>query len=126
MCKKYDLCVRAAFILSFVPFLRYQDSIIPYTNFARLCLQYVSHAHYVCDKRGVVDVRVEAAVGGSYTGVFPMGLISSLTPAPHEDPALRLYRRDTSLPWKVYIQYNHYSYLLTLNKNCGIVLKCFD
>ncbi|KAK4325048.1 hypothetical protein Pmani_004358 [Petrolisthes manimaculis] len=66
--------------------------------------QYMSHAHYVCDKRGMIDVRVAAAVGGSYTGVFPMGLIASLTPAPHENTALRLYRRDTSLPWKIYVR----------------------
>lgn len=68
-------------------------------------------------------MRVEAALGGSYTGIFPMGLLASLKPAPHESPSLRLYRRDTSLPWKVY---NYYSYLLTLHYICDIKVFRFN
>ncbi|KAG0721398.1 Acyl-coenzyme A thioesterase 5 [Chionoecetes opilio] len=64
-------------------------------------LQFVSHAHYRTDHCGGVDVRTAAAVGGSYTGVFPSGLLTTLAPAPHQFPFLRLYRRDPHLPWKV-------------------------
>ncbi|KAG0726429.1 Acyl-coenzyme A thioesterase 5 [Chionoecetes opilio] len=67
-------------------------------------LQFVSHAHYRTDDRGSVDVRTAAAVGGSYTGVFSSGLLTTLAPAPHEFPFLRLYRRDPHLPWKVTVR----------------------
>ncbi|XP_069942220.1 peroxisomal succinyl-coenzyme A thioesterase-like [Cherax quadricarinatus] len=62
--------------------------------------QFCSHAHYVSDARGCVEVGEAASVGGSYTGVFPAGLLSTLAPAPHHDPFLRLYRRNTRIPWK--------------------------
>nr|XP_045592604.1 acyl-coenzyme A thioesterase 5-like isoform X2 [Procambarus clarkii] len=63
--------------------------------------QFCSHAYYTSDAKGGVDVGVAASVGGAYTGVFPEGLLSTLAPAPHEHPALRLYRRHTHTPWKV-------------------------
>ncbi|XP_045592603.2 LOW QUALITY PROTEIN: acyl-coenzyme A thioesterase 1 [Procambarus clarkii] len=63
--------------------------------------QFVSNAHYVSDALGVVDTGVAEAVSGSYTGVFPAGLLTSLAPAPHEFPLLRLYRRIPHHPWKV-------------------------
>ncbi|XP_050717952.1 acyl-coenzyme A thioesterase 1-like [Eriocheir sinensis] len=66
-----------------------------------LPLQFCSCAHYITDETGGVDVRQAVAVGGSYTGVFPAGLLTTLAPAPHEVPFIRLYRRNTSLPWKI-------------------------
>lgn len=66
--------------------------------------QFVSHAHYRTDEHGNLDVQRAAAVGGSYTGVFPMGLLTTLAPAPHEFPFLRLYSRDPRTPWKVTVR----------------------
>ncbi|XP_050717951.1 acyl-coenzyme A thioesterase 1-like isoform X2 [Eriocheir sinensis] len=63
--------------------------------------EFCSCAHYVTDETGDVDVRRGAAVGGSYTGVFPAGLLTTLAPASHEAPFIRLYRRNSSLPWKI-------------------------
>ena len=73
-----------------------------------LCLQFCSCAHYVTDGTGNVDVRTAESVGGSYKGVFPAGLLTTLRPAPHELQSHRLYRRNTSLPWKVSASYPLY------------------
>lgn len=77
----------------------------PYTLAAALTdengKEFVSHAHYVSNERGVVDVSVATAAGESYSGVFAMGLLASLSPAPHVDPSARLYRRNTRLPCKI-------------------------
>lgn len=66
--------------------------------------QFCSHAHYVTDAEGKVDASVAEAVGGSYNGVFPAGLLTTLSPAPHELQTLRLYRRNPELPWKISIR----------------------
>lgn len=63
--------------------------------------QFCSCAHYVTNGIGGVDVQRAVSVGGSYEGVFPAGLLTTLVPAPDELQSLRLYRRDTSLPWRV-------------------------
>ena len=36
-----------------------------------------SHAHYIADKHGGVDVYRDLSLGGSYSGVEPMGLLWS-------------------------------------------------
>ncbi|KAJ7380863.1 acyl-coenzyme A thioesterase [Desmophyllum pertusum] len=41
-----------------------------------------SHAHYIADKDGEVDVCRDSSLGGSYSGVSPMGLLWSMKPAP--------------------------------------------
>ncbi|XP_042862615.1 acyl-coenzyme A thioesterase 1-like isoform X1 [Penaeus japonicus] len=66
--------------------------------------QFCSHAHYISDAEGDVDVTLAPSVGGSYKGVFPAGLLTTLAPAPHEFPLLRLYRRDPQLPWKITVK----------------------
>ncbi|XP_063612472.1 acyl-coenzyme A thioesterase 2, mitochondrial-like [Penaeus indicus] len=66
--------------------------------------QFCSHAHYISDADGDVNAGVAASVGGSYKGVFPAGLLTTLAPAPHEFPMLRLYRRDPQLPWKITVK----------------------
>ncbi|XP_069806576.1 acyl-coenzyme A thioesterase 1-like [Dendropsophus ebraccatus] len=52
-----------------------------------------SCAHYAADSCGTVDVQRDAAVGGDYTGVLPMGLLWSLSPSVMEKPYQRLRKR---------------------------------
>ena len=41
-----------------------------------------SHAQYIADRDGKVDVCRDSSFGGSYSGVDPMGLIWSMKQAP--------------------------------------------
>ncbi|ELV09878.1 Acyl-coenzyme A thioesterase 1 [Tupaia chinensis] len=47
-----------------------------------------SLAHYQADCRGRLDLARAPALGGDFTGVEPMGLLWSLTPAGSQDPRL--------------------------------------
>ena len=60
-----------------------------------------SHAHYIADKDGGVDVCNDSSLGGSYTGVEPMGLLWSMKPAPRQKKGLRLFKRDVTKPYNV-------------------------
>lgn len=51
--------------------------------------------------RGEVLLDSNASVGGSYTGVFPAGLLTNLAPAPGAFPFLRLYKKDPEQPYQV-------------------------
>ena len=66
-----------------------------------------SHAHYIADKHGEVDVCRDSSVGGSYSGVSPMGLLWSMKPAPGQRKGIRLMKSDVTKPY-------------------NIVLNCFD
>ena len=66
-----------------------------------------SHAHYIADKDGEVDVCRDSSLGGSYSGVEPMGLIWSMKPAAGQRKGIRLFKRDVTKPY-------------------NIVLNCFD
>nr|XP_053631383.1 acyl-coenzyme A thioesterase 1-like [Cherax quadricarinatus] len=61
--------------------------------------KFSSYAHYTSDESGCVDVSSSESVGGSYTGVFPAGLLSSLRGVP--DKFIRLWKTDCVTPWKV-------------------------
>ena len=50
------------------------------------------------DDTGCVDVTKGESLGGSYEGVFPMGLIGCLKPAPHEYQFTRFFKRDVENP----------------------------
>ena len=58
-----------------------------------------SHAHYIADKHGEVDVDRDSSLGGSYSGVEPMGLLWSMKQAPEQKKGLRLYKRDVTKPY---------------------------
>ena len=60
-----------------------------------------SHAHYIADKDGEVDVCRDSSLGGSYSGVEPMGLLWSMKPAPGQKKGLRLLKRDVTKPYNV-------------------------
>ncbi|XP_054423581.1 acyl-coenzyme A thioesterase 1-like [Pteronotus mesoamericanus] len=47
-----------------------------------------SRAHFESDGRGGLDLARDPALGGDFTGVEPMGLLWSLTPASSKDPCL--------------------------------------
>ncbi|KAL9979728.1 hypothetical protein ACROYT_G017435 [Oculina patagonica] len=66
-----------------------------------------SHAHYIADKDGEVDVCRDSSLGGSYSGVSPMGLLWSMKPAPGQRKGIRLMKSDVTKPY-------------------NIVLNCFD
>lgn len=77
----------------------------PVTFFAHLTDEkgrlFGSHAHYVTDDGGGVDLGVASSEGGSYTGVFPPGLLTTLTSSPQERQFPRLVRQDPQLPWRI-------------------------
>ena len=66
-----------------------------------------SHAHFIADKDGEVDVCRDSSFGGSYRGVSAMGLLWSMKPAPGQRKGIRLMKSDVTKPY-------------------DIVLNCFD
>jgi len=66
-----------------------------------------SHAHFIADKDGEVDVCRDPSLGGSYRGVSAMGLLWSMKPAPGQKKGIRLMKSDVTKPY-------------------NIVLSCFD
>ncbi|XP_011674001.2 peroxisomal succinyl-coenzyme A thioesterase [Strongylocentrotus purpuratus] len=62
--------------------------------------RFESHAHYLADDKGTVEVERAPSLGGSYQGIEPMGLLWSLEPAPeiaHKRP--RLVKRNIQKPF---------------------------
>ena len=62
-----------------------------------------SYAHYVADKDGKVDVCRDSSLGGSYSGVEPMGLLWSMKQAPGQKRGLQLTKRDVTQPYNVIV-----------------------
>ena len=58
-----------------------------------------SQAHYIADKDGEVDVCRDLSLGGSYSGVSPMGLLWSMKPAPGQRKGTRLMKLDVTKPY---------------------------
>ena len=63
--------------------------------------RYESFAHYNADDQGKVCVSSQPSVGGSYTGVEPMGLLWSMVPSPGQQRGIRLQKRDVTKPYIV-------------------------
>ncbi|XP_064078590.1 acyl-coenzyme A thioesterase 1-like [Macrobrachium nipponense] len=59
---------------------------------------YMSYAHYRTDENGAVDVDKMESLGGQYEGIFPMGLIGSLVPAPPHYRYIRFIKRVVEKP----------------------------
>uniref|UniRef100_A0A0P4VRK9 Acyl-CoA thioester hydrolase/bile acid-CoA amino acid N-acetyltransferase domain-containing protein n=1 Tax=Scylla olivacea TaxID=85551 RepID=A0A0P4VRK9_SCYOL len=59
---------------------------------------FMSFAHYKADGNGQVDVSTMESLGGSYRGVFTMGLLSSLLPALEKHKFTRFFKRDVENP----------------------------
>ncbi|XP_064079394.1 acyl-coenzyme A thioesterase 1-like [Macrobrachium nipponense] len=64
---------------------------------------YMSYAHYRADENGAVDVDKMESLGGQYEGIFPMGLIGSLVPAPPHYRYVRFIKRVVEKPLAVTI-----------------------
>ncbi|KAF0870899.1 acyl-coenzyme A thioesterase 6-like [Crocuta crocuta] len=60
-----------------------------------------SHARYQADAGGVLDLARAPALGGSFTGLEPMGLLWALEP---EKPLVRLVKRDVQTPFAVELE----------------------
>lgn len=60
-----------------------------------------AHAHFMACKNGEVDVCSDSSLGGSYSGISPMGLLWSMKPAPGQRKGLRLVKRDVTKPFIV-------------------------
>ena len=60
-----------------------------------------SHAHFIADEHGQVDVGRDPSVGGSYSGVSAMGLLWSMKPAPGQIKGLRLIKHDVTKPYVI-------------------------
>ncbi|CAI5763892.1 acyl-coenzyme A thioesterase 1-like [Podarcis lilfordi] len=60
-----------------------------------------SCAHYQADEQGQVDLSKDRSKGGDYTGLEPMGLFWSLSPAAMENPYQRLEPRKVKGPMKL-------------------------
>ncbi|KAB7494998.1 Bile acid-CoA:amino acid N-acyltransferase [Armadillidium nasatum] len=62
-----------------------------------------SNAHFIADKNGVVDVSSSPSLGGSYEGVFPSGLLSTLKIATGHFEFGNIYKNNMHEPIKVKI-----------------------
>uniref|UniRef100_A0A672FKA3 Acyl-CoA thioesterase 19 n=1 Tax=Salarias fasciatus TaxID=181472 RepID=A0A672FKA3_SALFA len=55
-------------------------------------------AHYISDATGRVNVSEDCSLGGTYSGIEPMGLLWSLRPVPGSQPGLRLRKKNVQEP----------------------------
>ncbi|KAK7104520.1 acyl-coenzyme A thioesterase 5-like [Littorina saxatilis] len=60
--------------------------------------QFVSCSHYVASHSGEVDLQKDASVGGTYTGVEPMGLFWSMQPCPSGPQNIRMVVKNVDRP----------------------------
>uniref|UniRef100_A0A8C5M1B0 Uncharacterized protein n=1 Tax=Leptobrachium leishanense TaxID=445787 RepID=A0A8C5M1B0_9ANUR len=60
-----------------------------------------SRAFYKSDKEGKVDLDHAAAIGGDVQGVYPMGLLWTLSPT---TPFVKLIKRDTMSPFHIHLE----------------------
>ena len=60
-----------------------------------------AHARYCADAAGLLDLERAPALGGSFTGLEPMGLFWAMEP---EKPLLRLVKRDVQTPFAVELE----------------------
>ncbi|XP_072242569.1 peroxisomal succinyl-coenzyme A thioesterase-like [Leuresthes tenuis] len=60
-------------------------------------------AQYKADATGTVNVSEDASLGGTYSGIEPMGLLWSLKPVPGSKPGLRMRKKNVQNPMVVTI-----------------------
>ena len=60
-----------------------------------------SHAHFIADRHGQVDVCRDPSVGGSYSEVSAMELLWSIKPAPGQRKGIRLMKSDVIKPYSI-------------------------
>ncbi|XP_050929066.1 peroxisomal succinyl-coenzyme A thioesterase isoform X4 [Lates calcarifer] len=59
--------------------------------------------HYTADATGTVNVSEDPSLGGTYSGVEPMGLLWSLRPVPGSKPGIRMRKMNVQTPMEVTI-----------------------
>ncbi|XP_044211588.1 peroxisomal succinyl-coenzyme A thioesterase-like [Thunnus albacares] len=60
-------------------------------------------AHYITNATGTVNVSEDLSLGGTYSGVEPMGLLWSLRPVPGSKPGLRMRKMNVQTPMEIRI-----------------------
>ncbi|XP_042266761.1 peroxisomal succinyl-coenzyme A thioesterase-like [Thunnus maccoyii] len=60
-------------------------------------------AHYIANATGTVNVSEDLSLGGTYSGVEPMGLLWSLRPVPGSKPGLRMRKMNVQTPMEIRI-----------------------
>ncbi|XP_044211586.1 peroxisomal succinyl-coenzyme A thioesterase-like [Thunnus albacares] len=60
-------------------------------------------AHYIANASGTVNVSEDLSLGGTYSGVEPMGLLWSLRPVPGSKPGLRMRKMNVQTPMEIRI-----------------------
>ncbi|CAL4067429.1 unnamed protein product, partial [Meganyctiphanes norvegica] len=78
--------------------LPYQDVTLCATTADANGVLFCAYGHYRSDDSGSITTEDSESVGGSYTGVWTMGLLSALKPAPHERQSTRFFKRRTDSP----------------------------
>ncbi|XP_075945918.1 uncharacterized protein LOC142947931 [Anarhichas minor] len=58
-------------------------------------------AHYTANAAGTVNVSEDPSLGGTYSGVEPMGLMWSFRPVPGSKPGLRMRKMNVQTPMEV-------------------------
>ncbi|KAK7104524.1 bile acid-CoA:amino acid N-acyltransferase-like isoform X2 [Littorina saxatilis] len=64
---------------------------------------FASYGHFVASEQGEVDLSKDSPVGGTFTGIEPMGLLWSLAPLPGHPTDIRLVWKDVTKPCDVHI-----------------------
>ncbi|XP_013885522.1 acyl-coenzyme A thioesterase 4 [Austrofundulus limnaeus] len=64
-------------------------------------------AHYVADTTGAVNVSEDFSLGGTYSGLEPMGLLWGLKPVPGSKPGLRMRKKNVQIPMEVTVSVYH-------------------
>jgi len=63
----------------------------------------ISHAHYRADRHGVINLQRHPSLGGSYTGIEPMGFIWSMILDPASKLGARTINIDVTAPFVVHL-----------------------
>ncbi|XP_035013170.1 peroxisomal succinyl-coenzyme A thioesterase [Hippoglossus stenolepis] len=66
-------------------------------------IKWEAFGHYTADATGTVNVSEDLSLGGTYSGVEPMGLLWSLIPVPGSKPGLRMRKLNVQTPMEVTI-----------------------
>ncbi|XP_064616582.1 acyl-coenzyme A amino acid N-acyltransferase 2-like [Liolophura sinensis] len=65
--------------------------------------RFSSHAHFLANHSGEVNLESSASLGGSYTGVDGMGLFWSMSQSPGQQSGLRLAKKDVTTPLVIHL-----------------------
>ena len=64
-------------------------------------VRYISHAYFVADKEGVVNLKSHPSLGGTYTGIDSMGILWSMRHSSEHRVGSRLYKTQANTPYLI-------------------------